>query len=110
MNTLKHGLLKVEYITRDYLKRIRNNGLIQFLLNRILDNSVVILEGSLNPLLQSELLMEIFNYTDMQFFGVDIKTIKKFSKREITIIYPRRKDWELDIRATIDYLSLVVKA
>lgn len=103
-------LLKVEYVTKDYLKKLRGNKLTQFLVNKILDDSIIILEGSLNPLMQSELLMKVFNYIDMQFYGIDIKTIKKFAKREITIIYPRKRDLNLDIHASFDHLSLVVRS
>ncbi len=110
MNSMERAALRVEYITRDYLKRLHGNKLIQLLVSRLLDNSIIIMEGVLNPLTQSELLMRILNYINMQFFGIDIKTIKKFSRKEITIIYPKKKDLDLDIQATFDYLSLVVRA
>ena len=107
---MRHGSLRVEYITKNYLKKLHENKLIPFLVSRLLENSIIILEGALNPLAQSELLMRVLNYINMQFFGIDIKTIKKFSKKEITIIYPKKKDLDLDIQASFDYLSLIVRS
>lgn len=107
---MRQEALRIEYLTKNFLKKLHENELVPFLVSKLLENSIIILEGALNPLTQSELLMRIFNYVNMQFFGIDIKTVSQFSKKEITIIYPKKRNLSLDIQASIGYLSLIVKS
>ncbi len=101
--------VKVEYVTKEYLKKQNENSFIQYLVTKILDGSVIVLEGGLNPVAQARLLMEVLNYINSRFFGIDMRTIDNFSKKnKITVIYPKSRDMDLRVQESAGRFSLII--
>lgn len=103
--------VKVEYITREYLKRHRLKEIIEELVQKIVKGSVIVLEEDLPPQVQTELIIRILNFVDTNFFGIDLKRLNgSFSKRKVvTVIYPKNREIDLNIYGSPERFGISIK-
>ena len=100
----------VEYLSNDFLKKTRYSALVHYMVNRLLNRTVLVIDGILNPQIQSQLIASLLKYVNTEFYGVDFKIVntKVFSKKtkRMMIIYPVTRDILLGIDNSSESLRL----
>ena len=74
-------MLKLQYIPHQEIGNLETNAKIRKILKSVKDDKIILIEGSLAPIEESELIKHTMEHIDRKFKGIEICTIMPRKKK-----------------------------